>query len=137
MLYLDQAKYEKPVWNLHDTLGLPKWLSLSVNQRTRYESLSGSFTPRGTGGDQQIAVSNRRLASKPNWVNLPLGTEFLDARALLADSGSKTLSNTACRHTLILPKAMSPGLIKMFYTAASALRSKSVVKPWISVVEDW
>jgi len=29
--------YEKPIWNVHDTLGLPKWLSFGVEQRTRYE----------------------------------------------------------------------------------------------------
>lgn len=90
---LGSSKYEKPVWNLHDTLGLPKWLSLSVNQRTRYESLSGSFTPRGTGGDQQIALqTDVWLAAK--FGKFSAGTEFLDARALLADSGSKTLSNS-------------------------------------------
>ena len=90
---LGSSKYEKPVWNLHDTLGLPKWLSLSVNQRTRYESLSGSFTPRGTGGDQQIALqTDVWLAAK--FGKFRAGMEFLDARALLADSGSKTLSNS-------------------------------------------
>jgi hypothetical protein len=29
---LGSDKYEKPVWNLHDTLNLPKWLSLSMEQ---------------------------------------------------------------------------------------------------------
>lgn len=26
--------YEKPIWNLHDALNLPNWLSLGVDQRT-------------------------------------------------------------------------------------------------------
>jgi len=90
---LGSSKYEKPVWNLHDTLGLPKWLSLSVNQRTRYESIDGSYTPRSKGGDQQIALqTDVWLAARLG--KFKAGTEFLDARALGADSGSKTLSNT-------------------------------------------
>ena len=35
--------YEKPVWNLHDTLHLPDWLTVGLENRTRYESLSDSF----------------------------------------------------------------------------------------------
>ena len=34
------GKYEKPVWNLHDALNLPDWLSLSLEHRTRYETLA-------------------------------------------------------------------------------------------------
>lgn len=90
---LGSDKYEKPVWNLHDTLGLPEWLSLSVNQRTRYESINGSYMPNGKGGDQQIALqTDVWLAAKLG--KFTAGTEFLDARALNADSGSKILNNT-------------------------------------------
>lgn len=90
---LGSSKYEKPVWNLHDALGLPKWLSLSVNQRTRYESMDGSYTPRSKGGDQQIALqTDVWLAAKLG--RFRGGVEFLDARALNSDSGSSTLSSS-------------------------------------------
>ena len=84
---LGSGKYEQPVWNLHDTLGLPKWLALTLEQRTRYESLDGSFRANSHGGDQQIALqTDLWLEAKLNAFRL--GVEFLDARALDADTGS-------------------------------------------------
>ena len=90
-------KYEKPVWNLHDTLNLPHWLAASVNQRTRYESLTGAFKAKTTGGDQQIALQTDL------WLQAQLGafrfaTEVMDSRAVGADAGSgvnNTMENTA------------------------------------------
>jgi len=38
---LGSGKYGKPVWNLHDALKLPEWLSMSLEQRTRYETQDG------------------------------------------------------------------------------------------------
>jgi hypothetical protein len=75
------------VWNLHDALNLPKWLAMSVEQRTRYETQDGQFKANGRGGDQQIALQT------DFWLQASLGkfragAEFLDARALGADSGS-------------------------------------------------
>ncbi|MFA5984607.1 MAG: alginate export family protein [Methylococcaceae bacterium] len=89
---LGSGKYEKPVWNLHDTLKLPDWLSVSVEQRTRYEVSDGRFTANSRGGDQQIALQTD-LWLEAHWQGFRLGTEFLDARALAADTGS-TLNNT-------------------------------------------
>ena len=88
-------KYEKPVWNLHDSLHLPDWLALSVNQRTRYENLTGGF--KANGGDQQIALQN------DIWMQAQLGafrfaTEVMDSRAVGPDAGSgisNTIVNTA------------------------------------------
>ena len=89
--------YEKPVWNLHDTLHLPDWLTVGLENRTRYESLSDTFkasqagpAPKAGGGDQQIALQTDL------WIQAKLGkfrfaTEFMDARALSSDSG---LANT-------------------------------------------
>ena len=84
---LGNDKYQKPVWNLHDVLGLPKWLSMSVEQRTRYETMDGSFKANGKGGDQQIPVQTD-LWLQANLGQFRAGAEFLDARALGADSGS-------------------------------------------------
>lgn len=80
-------KYQKPVWNLHDALGLPKWLSMSVEQRTRYESQDGQFKASGKGGDQQIPLQTD-FWLQANLGAFRVGAEFLDARALGADSGS-------------------------------------------------
>lgn len=90
-------KYAKPVWNLHDTLGLPQWLAASVNQRTRYEGLSGTFRAKRLGGDQQITLQTDL------WLEAELGafrfaTEIMDSRAVGADAGSAVNSgmhNTA------------------------------------------
>lgn len=74
-------KYTKPVWNLHDTLGLPDWLAASVNQRTRYESMAGAFRANTLGGDQAIALQTDL------WLQGQLGafrfaTEIMDSRVL-------------------------------------------------------
>ncbi len=87
--------YEKPVWNLHDSLGLPEWLSVGVEQRTRYESLADSFkpsqaspAPKSAGGDQMIALqTDIWIQAKLN--KFRFATEFLDARTTGQDSGGK------------------------------------------------
>src|SRR5512145_1179907 len=72
---LGNDKYEKPVWNLHDSLDLPKWLSLSVEQRTRYETVDGSFKAGGQGGDQQIPLQTD-LWLEAHLKNFRAGAEF-------------------------------------------------------------
>ena len=84
---LGSDKYEKPVWNLHDALNLPKWLSMSLEQRTRYETQDGQFKANGRGGDQQVALQTD-FWLQANLGKVRAGAEFLDARALGADSGS-------------------------------------------------
>jgi hypothetical protein len=91
--------YEKPVWNLHDALDLPDWLSVGLEQRTRYESVANSFkpslpspAPSAGGGDQQIALQSDL------WLQARLGkfrfaTEFMDARTTLSDSGTNNTPN--------------------------------------------
>jgi hypothetical protein len=91
--------YEKPVWNLHDTLHLPDWLTVGLENRTRYESLGDTFkpsqpkpAPNAGGGNQQIALQSDL------WIQAKLGnfrfaTEFLDARGLLSDHGTNNTPN--------------------------------------------
>jgi hypothetical protein len=86
------GKYEKPVWNLHDALNLPDWLSLSLEQRTRYETLDGSFKANSQGGDQQIPMQID-LSLEARFGHWRVGGEFLDARQFGADEGSG-LNNT-------------------------------------------
>ena len=93
--------YEKPVWNLHDTLNLPNWLTIGVDQRTRYESLSDSFKGSygykdgktqkvipSQGGDQMIAIQND-IWLQVKFDNFRVATEFMDSRTLANDFGGK------------------------------------------------
>lgn len=84
---LGSSKYEKPIWNLHDALNLPKWLSLTVDQRTRYETRDSSYKANSLGSDQQIPLQTD-VWLQVNLGAFRFGTEFLDARAPGADSGS-------------------------------------------------
>lgn len=81
------GKYDKPIWNLHNALKLPDWLSLSVEQHVRYETLDGRFTANAKGGDQQIPLQLDG-ALEARYKGWRLGGEFLDARQLGADTGS-------------------------------------------------
>lgn len=81
------GKYEKPVWNLHDALNLPEWLSVSLEQRTRYETMDGTFRANSQGGDQQIPLQND-LWMEARFGHFRAGGEFLDARQFGADQGS-------------------------------------------------
>jgi hypothetical protein len=85
-------KFEPPVWSLHNTLGLPDWLTVNVDQRTRYESMDGTFKAGTKGGDQQIPLQTAL------WLQAKLGafrisTEFIDSRAVGADQGSGVNNN--------------------------------------------
>jgi hypothetical protein len=94
---LGSDKYEKPVWNLHDALSLPEWLSVSLEQRTRYETMSGTYKANSKGGDQQIPLQTT-LWLEAHLSSFRLGTEFMDARALNSDSGTgmnNTMTDTA------------------------------------------
>lgn len=81
------GKYEKPIWNLHDALNLPNWLSLSVEHRTRFETMDGCFRGGCKGGDQQIPLQTD-VFLEARWHGFRLGGEFLDAREFGSDSGS-------------------------------------------------
>jgi hypothetical protein len=82
-----------PAFNLHDALNLPDWLSVSVENRVRYESLDGQFRAGSTGGDQQLPIQTCAWL-EARYLGFRIGTEFLDARQSLADLGSTSLNNT-------------------------------------------
>jgi hypothetical protein len=84
---LGSDKYQKPVWNLHDTLKLPSWLSMSLEQRTRYETMDGQYKSGGIGGDQGIPLQTT-LAMEARLGGFRIGGEFMDARQFGSDSGS-------------------------------------------------
>ncbi|NOS76282.1 MAG: alginate export family protein [Methyloglobulus sp.] len=81
------GKFEKPVWNLHDALNLPDWLSFNVEHRTRYETMDGCFRGGCKGGDQQIPIQTD-VFLEARWNGFRLGGEFLDAREFGSDEGS-------------------------------------------------
>ncbi len=74
-------------WRARDALGLPAWLQVSVEHRTRYESVDNQFRARGTGGDQVVAFRTLALleAIFGSW---RVGGEFMDSRAILDDDGT-------------------------------------------------
>lgn len=84
---LGNDKYEKPIWNLHDALKLPEWLSVSLEQRTRYEMMDGNYKAGSKGGDQQIPLQTD-VFMEARFKDFRIGGEFMDARQFGADSGS-------------------------------------------------
>ena len=89
---LGNTKYEKPVWNVHDLLGLPDWLELTVDQRTRYEDQDGQFRAKAQGGDQQIALQTD-LWLAAHLGKFTIATEFQDARQSGGNTGPGTNTN--------------------------------------------
>ncbi len=83
-------KYAKPVWNLHDSLGLPDWLAAAVSQRTRYENLSGTFKANTRGSDQAISLQTD-LWLQAQWGNFRFATELMDSR--LGENPKTGISN--------------------------------------------
>ncbi|MFZ2407305.1 MAG: hypothetical protein WAW41_19395 [Methylobacter sp.] len=81
---LAEPKYEKPVWNLHDTLKLPAWLDVGLDQRTRYETLDNTFKAGAVGGDQQIAMDTC-LWLQAHADAFRAAVEFMDARQFGAE----------------------------------------------------
>ncbi len=89
-----------PPWRLHDALGLPEWLTLSIEHRTRYETLDDAFRKDARGGDQVVAFRTLVLgeARLGAW---RVGGEFIDARVAGDDSGTP-LDNTVVNTTDLL-----------------------------------
>lgn len=76
------GKYEKPVWNLHGALQLPTWLALTLEERSRFETLAGSLQDKsGRSGDavgQQLELKaryffNSSLNVETGWTHLAKG----------------------------------------------------------------
>ena len=115
---LGSDKYEKPVWNLHDALNLPKWLSVSVEQRSRYETMDGRFNASGRGGDQQIPLQTD-LWLQANLGAFRIGAEFLDARALGSDIGTG-INNTHADQADFIQGYMAWANQNLFYSGIGA-----------------
>ncbi|MFZ4122344.1 MAG: hypothetical protein ACOYKM_11850 [Caulobacterales bacterium] len=77
---------ERP-FRLEEVLSAPDWLSIRGETRARYETLSGQFRARGTGGDQ-ILVFRTLALGEADTGPITLGLELQDSRAYLDDSGT-------------------------------------------------
>ncbi|MCK9606834.1 MAG: alginate export family protein [Methylomonas sp.] len=115
---LGSDKYQKPVWNLHDTLNLPKWLDLSVEQRSRYETMDGRFRANRIGSDQQIALQTD-LWLQAHMGQFRLGVEFMDSRALDADRGS-AVNNTQANNADFIQGYLAWADQNLFYSGIGA-----------------
>lgn len=68
-------------------IGLPEWLTLGLEQRTRYETFNHQFRRNGIGSDQQI-VLRTRLQVGIHFKLFRFRAEFQDSRVYLEDEGS-------------------------------------------------
>ncbi len=78
----------EPRFTLNQNGFLPGWLSLSLQNRTRYETLNHSFRSGGTGSDQVLSL--RTLIQATLHLNsiFKIQLEFQDSRSELADFGT-------------------------------------------------
>jgi len=74
-------------WRLSSALGLPSWLKVSGDQRTRYESLNNQFRRGFDGSDQGLFLRSRLKVSLQSEVP-EVTLEVMDSRQVLADMGS-------------------------------------------------
>ena len=111
---LGGGKYQKPVWNLHDFLHLPNWLTVSLEQRTRYETMNGSFKAGSQGGDQQIALQTD-VFMEARFGGLRVGGEFLDARQSASDKGTG-VNNTHVDETDFIQAYLAWADQNLFYS---------------------
>jgi hypothetical protein len=83
---------------LDKIFGLPHWISLSGEFRTRYETLNANFRRNSTGSDQILSLRTLVRATFELSSNFKVNLEMQDSRAELADLGSRlnpTIVNTA------------------------------------------
>lgn len=82
------ADAKKTPWSLQSALGLPEWVKVELENRTRYESLTNQYRARGRdSSDQGLYMRTRAyLSLTPDIYEFTL--EFADSRQWFADSGS-------------------------------------------------
>lgn len=93
---LTSSAQEHP-WRLTKALAFPDWLTLSVDHRTRYETLDNQYRATvnrepGNGGDQAL-VFRTLVHGKIDLGYFRIGAEMIDSRIALADQGSATNSS--------------------------------------------
>ncbi len=82
------AAQAREPWTLDEVLGLPERLSLSADQRTRYEYLDNQFRARYPGSDEIVALRTRLRVQLRLTDWLSAGAEFQDSRVYLDDDAT-------------------------------------------------
>lgn len=85
---------DKP-WRADRALGLPEWLRLGLEHRTRYEYLADDFR-RTVRGDSPALSLRTRLTAELTWSPVFVSLELIDARAYLGEGAplNDTIVNT-------------------------------------------
>lgn len=85
-------RFPWPEFSARKVLGLPDWLSLTLEQRARYETLDHAFV-KGQKGSQYMVPLQTVVWLEARYEGFRAGVEFWDARQFKATENS-TLNNT-------------------------------------------
>ncbi len=84
--------------SLNTAIGLPDWLSVTGEHRSRYETLNNQFRANSFGSDQILSLRTLVQTELRFNQNFKIKAELQDSRAELADQGSRmntSIVNTA------------------------------------------
>ncbi|MGZ8216469.1 alginate export family protein [Methylomagnum sp.] len=90
--WLAGERFDWPEFNAKKALRLPDWLSMTFEQRTRYETMDAAYAKGQKGSQYQIPLQTV-LWLEAHYEGFRAGVEFWDARQFGADKTS-TLTNT-------------------------------------------
>ena len=110
---------DREQWTLGAALGLPEEISLTGEHWTRYETLNSQFRANSTGSDQILSL---RTLVRAQWRLSPqfrIQAELQDARAELADEGSRM--NTSIVNAAELLEANFTWTLKDIFAAGDRL----------------
>ncbi len=79
--------------SLNESIGLPDWLSISGEHRSRYETLNSQFRANSTGSDQILSLRTLIQTELCFNKNLKIKAELQDSRAELVDIGTRMNSS--------------------------------------------
>ena len=85
LYWSDASAGDNSLWSIDKALSLPKWLSVSGQHRTRYETVDEQFRA-SRNGDDQILVFRTYLLTELKYKQWQFGFEVLDARQAHADN---------------------------------------------------
>ncbi|WP_282011839.1 alginate export family protein [Nitrospina watsonii] len=92
-VYKERGLGRNAEFTLNKSGVLPGWLSLAVQQRTRYETLDRAFRSGSTGSDQVLALRTLAQATLHLPQHFKVQLELQDSRAYWNDTGS-VVNNT-------------------------------------------
>lgn len=106
LMFLSLSKAQSEPWRADKSLDFPDWLKLSIEHRSRYETLDEQYRATvngqpGNGGDQAL-VFRTLVHSRIDFNAFVIGAELEDSRIELADSGSAS-SSTRLTTTIANP----------------------------------